>query len=67
MARFIECMSEDETEFYLVNVDAIALLKLKRGLSPENTIVFIGGEKVKAQIVGDKANEFREAMGLKEW
>jgi hypothetical protein len=67
VARFIEFLSEDETEHYVVNVDAIAVVRVKKGISPENTIVFIGGEKIKAQIVGDKAKELREAMGLKVW
>lgn len=58
MARFIECSSSDEKEYYIVNLVM---------LSPEMTIVLIGGEKVKAQIIGDKAKELREAMGLKVW
>ncbi len=67
MARFIELLSEDEREHYVVNVDAIAVIKTTKDISPKNTIIFIGGESVQTQIVGDKAKELREAMGLKAW
>jgi hypothetical protein len=58
MARFIELLSADEKEHYIANIDAIAVIRITKGVSPENTIVFIGGEKVKAQILGDKAKVY---------
>ena len=67
MARFIQLSSEDDKETYFVNVEAIAAIRIKKGASPENTIVLVGGEKLKAQTLGDKAMELREAMGLKAW
>jgi hypothetical protein len=64
VARFIEFLSADEKEHYIANVDAISVVRVTKEVSPQTTIVFIGGEQVKAQILGDKAKEFREAMGL---